>query len=126
MSIVVKKIRKNRYAYLAYRSGSRVVHKYLGAVSDPEVQAKMKAFEQGNKVPKGFAYLFWDTDVSQIDVRRNARYIIEKVLEFGDLKALDWIQRLYPTRKIIETCEGSRKISEKSMNFWRTWFDIAS
>ncbi len=126
MSIVVKKIGNHQYAYLAYRSGRKVVHKYLGALSDRKVREKIGKLKSGKEIPKCFAYLFWDADVSKIHLQHNARYIIEKVLELGDLDALWWIQDLYPTRKIIETCEVSRKISEQSKNFWRIWFGTPS
>ena len=43
-------------------------------------------------------------------------------LEMGDMDAVQWIQRIYPTKTIIEVCESSRKVSLKSRNFWRIWF----
>jgi len=124
MSIVVKKVGKREYAYLAYRSGKRVVHKYLGPVSDPAVAAKRAALEEKKAVPARFSALFWDADPRDIDVKQNARYIIERVLEVGGLDAVQWIQRMYSTSLIIDTCETSRKLSAKSKNFWEIWFGI--
>lgn len=125
MSIVLKKIGKRKYAYLAYRSGQRVVHQYLGPASDPAVAAKRAALEDKKWIPEQFSTLFWDVDPRKIDVRRHARYIIERVLETGGLEAVEWIQRLYPTSRIIETCETSRKVSPKSRNFWEIWFGVS-
>jgi hypothetical protein len=68
--------------------------------------------------------LFWDVDPLTIDVKQHRRYIIERVLEMGELDALLWLQRLYPTSVIIETLESSRKISAKSRNFWEIWFGV--
>lgn len=119
MSIVIK---DKRYAYLAYRSGKKVVHKYLGVISDPLVAAKIKCLQREKGVPERYYYLFWDTDPAKIDLKKHSRYIIERVLEMGGLDALGWVQRAYPTRLIIETLEISRKISSKSRNFWRIWF----
>ena len=53
---------------------------------------------------------------------KNARYVIERVLELGGLDALQWLQRNYPTRRIVETLEISRKITTKFRNFWTIWF----
>lgn len=125
MSIVVKKAGKREYAYLAYRSGKRVVHKYLGPASDPVVAAKRAAHEEKKAIPAGFSSLFWDADPRAIDVKRNARYIIERVLEVGGIDAVQWIQRMYPTSLIIDTCETSRKLSAKSKNFWEIWFGVS-
>src|SRR3990170_3080453 len=49
---------------------------------------------------------------------KNARYVIERILELGGLDALQWLQRNYPTRRIVETLEISRKITPKSRNFF--------
>lgn len=122
MSVVIKTVGNKRYAYMAYRSGKKVVQKYLGPVSDPRIAERLKGLESEKKVPERFYGLFWDTDPSKIDFKRNARYVIERILEMGRLDAVEWLQRIYPTRLIIETCEASRKISERSRNFWRIWF----
>lgn len=118
MSIVIK---NEKYAYRAYRSGKKVVHKYLGLLADPAVAEKVNELEQEKQVPAEFRHLFWDTDPAKIDLKKNARYVIEKVLEMGGLAAFQWIQRLYPTRLITEIMETSRKITPKSRNFWTIW-----
>lgn len=123
MSVVIKTVNKNKYAYLAYRSGDRVVHKYLGRVSDPETRAKIEKLAPQKAVPEKFRWLFWDVDSTKIDLRTNARYAIERALEVGGVEEFFWIQSLYPSRLIVETCEASRKISPKSKNFWRVWFN---
>lgn len=125
MSIVVKKIGKKEYAYLAYRVGKKVVHKYLGPAAGPVAATRKARTEEEKKVPERFHSLFWDVDPLKIDVKRHAGYIIERVLELGGLDALYWIQRLYPTSRIIETCEMSRKISPKSRTFWGIWFGLS-
>lgn len=119
MSIIIK---NGKYAYLAYRSGKKVAQKYLGLITNPDVARKVEELESERNVPEGFYSLFWDTDPKGIDLKKNARYVIERVLELGGLDALQWVQRLYPTRRIIETLEISRKITPKSKNFWAIWF----
>ncbi|MBI3606136.1 MAG: hypothetical protein HY202_08950 [Nitrospirae bacterium] len=118
MSIVIK---NDRYAYHAYRSGKKVVHQYLGLISNPDLAEKIKELKREKNVPEDFRYLFWDAAPESIDLKKNARYIIERVLEMGGLDALQWIQRLYTTRLIIETLEISRKITPRSKNFWTIW-----
>jgi len=126
MSVVIKKIKNKEYAYVAYRSEGKVVQRYLGALSNPEVRKRIEQHERENRIPDRFFYLFWDTSPLEIDIRKNSRYIIERVLELGGLDALYWIQKLYPTRLIMETFEVSRKLSTKSKNFWRIWFGSSS
>lgn len=122
MSIVVKKIGSKRYVYRAFRRGRTVMHQYLGPLSEPRVQQIVAENQAEKQIPQHCHYLFWDRNPGEIDIRANASYVIERVLELGDLDALWWLQRIYPTRLIMDTGEVSRKLSEKSKNFWRLWF----
>jgi len=126
MSVLIKRIMGREYAYSAYRLGGKIVHKYLGPVSDPSIKVRVEELRMERKVPENFLCLFWDTEPAKIDIRKHSRYIIERVLEIGGLDAFRWIQGLYPTKVIIEVCGVSRKISEKSKNFWRIWLQYAS
>lgn len=122
MAILIKKIGGKGYAYHAYRQGGKVVHKYLGPASDAQIRQKVQELSSEKQIPDKFSSLFWDAKSSSIDLKKNSIYIIERVLELGGLDAVQWIQKIYPTRLIIEICESSRKMSQKSKNFWRIWF----
>jgi hypothetical protein len=122
MSIVLKKIGNKEYAYRAYRVGEKVVQKYLGPSSSANVMVHKARVDELKRVPERFRSLFWDVDPSTMDLKSHSRYIIERVLEIGDLDAMFWLQMIYPTRHIIDVCEESRKVSAKSRNFWNIWF----
>ena len=49
---------------------------------------------------------------------------MEKVLEFGDLDAFEWLRDVYPGWQIKETLLLSRTLPEKSRNFWTIWFGV--
>ena len=125
MSIVTKRIGKNDYAYLVTREGDKVVHKYLGPSRSPHVKKMVEGKKDVSAVPDRLRYLFWDAILHKIHLKKNATYVIERVLEFGDLEAVNWLQRVYPARKIIDVLNLSRTVSGKSRNFWLLWFDIA-
>lgn len=125
MAVVIKKIAGREYAYLVIRESQRVVHKYLGSASNPDVVKIISDKESVAGVPEQFRSLFWDTSLGNIHIRRNARYIIERVLEFGDMDAFDWLQKVYPVRNIVDVLLLNRGISEKSRNFWRVWFGVS-
>ena len=122
MALITKKIGKNKYAYLVVREGTKVVHKYLGSVDKPEVSKIISDHKEVSSVPERFRSLFWDTKLDNINIKRNYRYIIERVLEFGDMSALQWMQRVYPSRDIVNVLKICRAISAKSRNFWMIWF----
>lgn len=122
MAIVTKKIGKREYAYLVSREGKRVVHRYLGAARDPIVERLATVRKDIVSVPERFRTLFWDTALENINLKSHARYVMEKVLEFGDLDAFEWLRDVYPGWQIRETLLLSRTLSEKSRNFWTIWF----
>jgi hypothetical protein len=125
MALITKKIGNREYAYLAHREGSKIVHKYLGAIDKPEVIKIISDHKEFLSVPNQFRSLFWDTSLRNMDIKRNFRYIIERVLEFGDMNALQWIQRMYTTQSIINILRTTGNLSEKSRNFWMIWFDTS-
>ena len=66
--------------------------------------------------------LFWDADPKSIDPKRHARYIIERILDFGDEKEVRWMARTYSRRLIQDTIDRSRVIHEKSRSLWKLVF----
>lgn len=125
MAIITRKIGNKEYAYLILREGEKVIHKYLGSLKNPQVTRLMDTQKESSSIPARLHSLFWDTSLEKIHLKRNARYIIERLLEFGDMFALEWLQRAYPTRTIIDVIFLSRNLTEKSRNFWMLWFGVA-
>lgn len=61
---------------------------------------------------------FWDSDPSKINLEKNSPYIIERVLELGDEKAVHWLFKEFSLTEIKSTLHQSRRISEKSRSYW--------
>jgi hypothetical protein len=67
-------------------------------------------------------YLFWD--VSKIDPYKNAEFIIQRILQFGDIDDLRWALNFYGEEKIKEIfLKVKRKLDKKSLNFWKLYFN---
>ncbi|MDO8626307.1 MAG: hypothetical protein Q7K39_02515 [Candidatus Magasanikbacteria bacterium] len=63
--------------------------------------------------------LFWDTDPNKIDTKKNARYIIERILEFGRPDEVGWMFKHYSKRVIKKTLHLPRvQLSPKSRALW--------
>ena len=62
--------------------------------------------------------LFWDTDTARLDLQENKQYIIERILELGDEKAVKWLFSIYPRNDVKKALKKSRNISQKSSNYW--------
>jgi len=68
--------------------------------------------------------LFWDIEKKSLNFRKHRRWLIERVLNFGDLP--DWlaIKRLYPLSATKKVARTSRDLDDKSRNFWRIMLKI--
>ena len=62
---------------------------------------------------------FWDVDLKTVDPKRHSRYVIERLVEFGDEGAVRWMLRQYGTKSVLDVVESSRRISQKSKTYWR-------
>lgn len=69
--------------------------------------------------------LFWDTDINKIDYERNARHIIERVLQHGNLS--DWfeIKKYYILERLQNEIIQIRYIDQVSLNFCSKYFQIS-
>jgi hypothetical protein len=124
MAVITKNINNNSYSYLVEREGERVVHRYLGRADGKEARQAVALQRAAGEVPKDLRPLFWDADLSEIRLKRNARYVIERVLAMGGVAAVRWLQMVYSRRKIIEVMLTSRSLDAKSLAFWKLWFDV--
>lgn len=67
---------------------------------------------------------FWDTKFTEIDEIQNSRYVIERVLEYGDKEALRWLFKNYPSSEIKEVVSKTRFLSLRSLFFWASLFNL--
>lgn len=63
--------------------------------------------------------LFWDTNVKNIDVKKNAPYIIERVLDLGTDSEVRWLWRTYPKSLLKRVVDRSRALRSDTKNLWR-------
>ena len=61
--------------------------------------------------------LFWDVNTSQLSMETHAAYIIQRVLEYGQMD--DWriINRYYGLDRIVEECKHFRTLDPVCLSF---------
>ena|SRR3989338_2634518 len=67
---------------------------------------------------------FWDIDIKTLSLTRNATFIIERLLEYGNERANKWVLHQYSKREIYNVIINSRRLSARSANFWAYVFEI--
>lgn len=70
---------------------------------------------------QGFSdYIFWDVDKNTIDLVLNAPYVVQRVLEYGQIG--DWKNLLnyYGLAEIVRISRGLRTLDPKALSFIST------
>jgi uncharacterized protein DUF6922 len=77
------------------------------------------------RVPVERRWLFWDVDPGSIDPRRDAGFVIPRVLERGRLADVQWLMRVVGVARIhaFFRDEGSAELSRATVAFWRAYFE---
>ena len=68
--------------------------------------------------------MFWDTYLSYIDLVKNRRAVIERLLHFGRPEHIQWVLQHYSVEDIIETIKESKSIDRRTANYWTIHFNI--
>jgi len=79
----------------------------------------MKARTRTKKVIKFRPELFWDVDPKTIDPKKHARYIIERILDFGYDDEVKWVWHFYSHDIISRTVKDSRVLFPQTRSLWR-------
>ena len=61
--------------------------------------------------------LFRDTDISKLDMNKFPAYVIQRVLEYGEMKDWRLINRYYGLPKIVEVCKELRTLDPVCLSF---------
>lgn len=69
--------------------------------------------------------LFWDVNFKDLDYQKDAFFIIERVLNYGDEKDYQTIRKVYGLLKIKNIAKKINYINKKNINFWSIIFNIA-
>lgn len=63
--------------------------------------------------------LYWDVNPDKIDTEKNAQYIIERVLDFGNDEEVRWLYGFYD-KSLLEGVVGrSRSLRPETKKLWK-------
>ena len=73
-------------------------------------------------LPKSSQKYFWDVNPEKLDSKQHQSFIVERLLEQGDLESLTWINQMYPSSEIRTIANHSRRLSPKTKNFCTLYY----
>lgn len=76
------------------------------------------------RLPDFLKEYFWEIDFEKLDSEAKPDYVLERLLEYGDVQAVKWMLQEFSSEKIEETLIKSRAITRKSANFWAVYFGL--
>ena len=62
--------------------------------------------------------LFWDTNTEKIDLKKNSRYIIERVVDLGRDKEVRWLWNTYNKRLLRKVVAKSKSLRPRTKILW--------
>lgn len=62
--------------------------------------------------------LFWDTNPKKIDLKENAQYVIERILDFGNDEEVRWLWRFYDKKLLKDMIKKSRSLRPETIKLW--------
>ena len=74
--------------------------------------------------PKFLKKYFWEIDFDRLDVEAHPQYILERILEYGDERAIRWMMRRFSRAEVADILFRFRSLSPKSANFWAVVFNV--
>ena len=77
-----------------------------------------------DRLPEFAFRYFWDIDPTKLNVGEHPSYVIERLLEYGDLPSVRWMERRFSREEIVGVLKSSRALSRKSANFWSNILNV--
>ena len=69
--------------------------------------------------------LFWDVDPNTVNPKKHARYIIERVLDFGTDKETRWLWDTYSKSLVRDVVKNSRVLHGPTRALWQALTTIS-
>ncbi|MFA5961199.1 MAG: hypothetical protein WC848_00775 [Parcubacteria group bacterium] len=69
--------------------------------------------------------LFWDVDLKELNAQKNEKFVVERILAFGDTDDVRWASEQYGKEKLKQYALESNKLNPKSQFFWCQYFNLS-
>jgi hypothetical protein len=84
----------------------------------------MKKTSLPTRLPSSFYKFFWDTDAKKVNPSKHPYYVINRLLDKGDLKAVKWVRKNFSQEVIVATLKKKRDFSPWTAVFWSRFYNI--
>lgn len=85
----------------------------------------MKDNKLPTSLPPSLYSFFWDVDPAKVNPSLNPHYVINRLLDKGNLEAARWVLKSFPKELITETLKTIRDFSPWNGQFWASYLDMS-
>jgi len=79
--------------------------------------------EKQSKLPAEFKKYFWDCNFNDLYLEQYKKFITERVLAYGNVKAVRWLFLHLSKEEIKDIALKSRRLDKRTVNFWKVYFE---
>ena len=94
---------------------------YVKIYTEPKLIRSVAAMIPSFLIPA----CFWDCDPKEIDLRLHLRFVIERVMEYGDDNAIRWLLRTYTNGDLIDVLHRSSVLTAKTVTCWTNYLGVS-
>jgi len=76
------------------------------------------------KLPEFLKKYFWDVEFEKIDLEKKGVYVLRRILNYGDEKAVAWMYKNFKKSEIKNGLANFRGYSQKSANYWALILEV--
>lgn len=76
-------------------------------------------------MPEYLKEIFWDIDINELDVNKNKRFIISRILSFSKDESAKWMYKTYTDEDILDVAKNSRNLTLKAAIFLKNIYNLS-
>ena len=76
------------------------------------------------KLPRRLYRFFWDVDAQKLNPSKYPKFVINRLLDKGDIEAARWVNNNFSEDQVTQTLESMRGFSLKSASFWGLIYNV--
>ncbi len=84
----------------------------------------MASVQLPTRLPQEFQRYFWDINSAKLNPAEHPKYVINRLMNIGNVPAIRWMRRSFPEELIRETVKTARDFSSKTAMFWAHFYHI--
>ncbi|MEK7592893.1 MAG: hypothetical protein AAB508_05915 [Patescibacteria group bacterium] len=77
------------------------------------------------RIPKELEHFFWDVKAEEVNPSKHPHYVINRLLDKGDINAARWVIRSFSRKTIVYSLKHGAPMLAINASFWRNYLGIS-